>query len=68
MSDKEKKFNRYNEPFVRVIDPLQLKLYMKHGIKPIDFYYNPSTDRIIYIFTVRESQGLYELWCNRELK
>ena len=59
---------RYNEPFVKVIDPLQFKLYMKNNVKPIDFYYNPSTDRVIFIFTVRETKELYQLWCDRKLK
>lgn len=59
---------KYNEPFVKVINPLQFKLYMKHGVKPIDMYYNPSNDRVIFIFTVRETEELYKLWCNRELK
>lgn len=58
----------YLEPYVKVINPLQFKLYMKHNIKPIDYYYNPSSDRVIFVFTIRETQELYKLWCNRELK
>lgn len=57
-----------SESCVKVIDPLQFKLYMKHGVKPIDYYYNPSTDRVVYVFTIKETQELYKLWCNRELK
>lgn len=58
----------YNEPFVRVINPLQLKLYVKHGVKPIDLFYSEELDKITYVFTVRETQELYKLWCDRELK
>jgi hypothetical protein len=58
----------YGEPFVKVIDPLQFKLYMKHGKKPIDFYYNPSSDRVIFIFKISDTQELYKLWNERKLK
>jgi hypothetical protein len=59
---------KYSEPFVKVINPLQFKLYMKHGVKPIDMYYNPSNDRVIFIYTVAETQDLFKLWCDRKLK
>lgn len=56
------------ESFVKIMNPLQVKLYIKHGIKPIDMYYNPSTDRVIFIYKTSETKDLYELWKNRELK
>lgn len=60
--------SKYNEPFVKVLNPLQFSMYMKHNIKPIDMYYSHSDNRVVFIFTVRESKELYQLWCNRELK
>jgi hypothetical protein len=59
---------KFNEPFVKVINPLQFKLYMKHGVKPIDMYYNPSSDRVIFIYKNSDTQELYKLWNERRLK
>ena len=58
----------YDEPFVKVINPLQFKLYMKYGVKPIDFYYNPSSDRVIFVFKISDTKELYRLWNERKLK
>ena len=33
---------------VRIIDPQQMKLYLKHGLKPLDVYYSP--DVIVMVF------------------
>ena len=38
-----------NEPFVKVINPLQVKLYTKHGVKPTDIYYNKYTDKVVFV-------------------
>lgn len=58
---------RNNEPFVKVTNQLQVKLYTKNGIKPIDMYYNPSNDRVIFIYKISETKELYNLWCKRKL-
>lgn len=51
---------------VKIVDPKQTMLYIKHGVKPIDIYV--ENDRIIYVFTKAETRELYTKWLNRELK
>lgn len=57
---------------VRVIDPKQMRLYVKHEVYPIDMYtttdIETGEDKLIMLFSKKESQPLYILWKNRELK
>lgn len=57
---------------VRVIDQKQQKLYIKHELYPIDMYtttdIETGEDKLVMLFPRRESQPLYILWKNRELK
>lgn len=57
---------------VRVIDPKQQKLYIKHDVYPIDMYtttdIDTKEDKLVMLFSRKESQPLYILWKNRELK
>ena len=57
-----------NEPFVKVINPLQVKLYTKHGVKPTDIYYNKYTDKVVFVYKISETKDLYKLWNKRLLK
>lgn len=50
---------------VKIINPLQAKLYMKHGLECKCYYDN---DKIIYEFDKELSRPLFTLWLNRELK
>ena len=57
---------------VRVIDPKQQKLYIKHDVYPIDMYtttdIETKEDKLVMLFSRKESQPLYILWKNRELR
>lgn len=57
---------------VRVIDQKQQKLYIKHELYPIDMYtttdIETGEDKLVMLFSRKESQPLYILWKNRELK
>lgn len=57
---------------VRVVDPKQCKLYIKHSVYPIDMYtttdIETGEDKLVMLFSRQQSQPLYILWKNRELK
>ena len=57
---------------VRVIDQKQQKLYIKRDVYPIDMYtttdIETGEDKLVMLFSKKESQPLYILWKNRELK
>ena len=65
---------------VRVIDPKQMKLYVKNEVYPVDMYTTTdisidentgeelTKDKLIMVFSREESKPLYILWKNRELK
>jgi len=57
---------------VRVIDPKQQKLYIKHDVYPVDMYTTTDIDtkeiKLVMLFSRQESQPLYILWKNRELR
>lgn len=51
---------------VRIIDPQQMKLYLKHGLKPLDVYYSP--DVIVMVFDKKESYPYYKEYQNHTLE
>lgn len=57
---------------VRVIDPKQMKLYVKNEVYPVDMYtttdIETGEDKLVMLFSKKESKPLYILWKNRELK
>ena len=57
---------------IRVIDPKQQKLYIKHEVYPIDMYtttdIETGEDKLVMLFSKKESHPLYILRKNRELK
>ena len=57
---------------VRVIDPKQMKLYVKNEVYPVDMYtttdIETGEDKLVMLFSKKESQPLYILWKSRELK
>lgn len=57
---------------VRIIDPKQQKLYIKRDLYPIDMYtttdIETGEDKLVMLFSKKESQHLYILWKKRELK
>lgn len=64
----------------RVEDQKQQKLYIKHDVYPIDMYTTTDAiideitgeeilrDKLIMVFSRKESKDLYILWKRRELK
>ena len=56
----------------RIIDQKQQKLYIKNELYPIDMYtttdIETGEDKLVMLFSKKESQPLYILWKNRELK
>ena len=51
---------------VKIINPKQAMLYMKHGLKCNCYYDN---DKIIYEFEKSvKCRYLFKLWCDRKLK
>lgn len=64
----------------RVEDPKQQKLFIKHDVYPIDMYTTTDIiideitgeeilrDKLIMVFSRKESKDLYILWKRRELK
>lgn len=54
-----------DEEIVRILNPLQAGLYIKHKIKPIDVIY---TDCLVFIFERNKTKELYKLWMKRKLK
>lgn len=57
---------------VRIKDPKQQKLYIKHDVYPIDMYVTRdeySNDEIlIMLFRKEETKDLYIKWKNHELR
>jgi len=57
---------------VRIVDPKQQKLYIKHNAYPVDMYVTKdlySEDEIlIMLFNKEETRELYIKWKNHELK
>ena len=57
---------------VRITDQKQMKLYIKHDVYPVDMYttndIETGEDKLVMLFYRKESQPLYILWKNRELK
>lgn len=56
---------------VRIVNPKQRDLYVKHEVYPIDIY--PSVDRegkdvTVYIFLKSETQDLYQKWLEHTLE
>lgn len=56
---------------IRVINPRQQKLYIKHGVFPIDLYTiqdnRSDGDILVMIFLKDETQDLYEAWLDHTL-
>ena len=65
---------------VRIENPKQYKLYIKHEVYPVDMYTTSDmvidentgdevlNDKLIMIFSREESRDLYILWKRHELK
>lgn len=50
---------------VRIVNPKQQKLYIKHKVYPIDIYHSidgRGEDVIVCVFLREETKDLYNLW------
>ena len=56
----------------RIVDSKQWKLYLLHGIYPIDMYmsYDDKSDKpvLVMVFLRSETSDAYKLWKKRELE
>lgn len=56
---------------VRIVNPKQKDLYIKHRVFPIDIYPSIGEDEkdvIVYIFLKEETKELFQKWVNHELE
>lgn len=57
---------------IRIIDPKQQKLYIKHLAYPIDMYVTKDlysdNEVLVMLFNKEETRDLYIKWKNRELR
>ena len=57
---------------IRVINPLQAKLYIKNGAYPVDMYVTKDlysdNEILVMLFRKSETRELYVKWKNYELK
>lgn len=57
---------------VRIVDPKQQKLYVKHEVYPIDMFTTKDlyTDNqiLVMLFNKEETKDLYIKWKNHELR
>jgi hypothetical protein len=51
---------------VKILNPLQASLYVKHGVKPIDLFWNDGF--LIFVFRKEQTRELHKLWLERKLK
>lgn len=66
---KPRLYNTYE--VVRIVNPKQRDLYIKHRVFPIDMY--PSVneegkDIIVYIFLKEETKDLFQKWIDHTLE
>lgn len=66
---KPRPYNTYE--VVRIVNPKQRDLYIKHRVFPIDMY--PSVneegkDIIVYIFLKKETKDLFQKWIDHTLE
>ena len=67
MRTYSEQFDRYydTEDTVRIRDPKQQRLYIKHGAKVVDLFYD---DIIVYVFNKVDTFELYKKWKERTLE
>lgn len=61
----------YRSEVCRIINPKQMKLYVKNKAYPIDMYPsldNNGNDIIVYIFLKEDTEELFQAWMAHELE
>lgn len=49
------------EETVKILNPLQFKFYLKHGVKPVDLKIG-FNDKVVYIYNKEETKQVWQLW------
>ena len=55
----------------RIINPKQVRLYIKNNVYPIDMYSSyddKGNDVVVYVFLREETRDLYQAWLAHELE
>ena len=55
----------------RIINPKQIRLYIKNNVYPIDMYASyddKGNDVTVYVFLREETKDLYQAWLAHELE
>lgn len=50
---------------VRIVNPAQQAMYMKHGVYPIDIYVGYNS-KIVFLFVKDDTKDVYEKWLNHD--
>jgi hypothetical protein len=53
------------EEVVKIVNPKQASMYIKHGVNPIKVYW--GFDRVVYEFSKEDTAELFNKWCKYEL-
>lgn len=57
---------------VRIVNPKQREMYIKHGVYPIDLYMSVDVETnkniLVVVFLRSETTEVYEKWKNYELE
>ena len=56
--------NRSDE--IKIVNQRQVYLYVKNGLQPLRLE-NGYDDKLVYVFSRSESEGLFEKWRKHEL-
>ena len=46
---------------VKILNPLQFKFYLKHGVKPVDLEIG-FNDKVVYIYKTEGTKEVWKLW------
>lgn len=49
---------------IAIVNYKQASMYIKHGVKPIDLYYDGV---LVFVFNRDETKEVYDKWCKYEL-
>lgn len=50
---------------IKIVNYKQISMYIKHGAKPINIFYDRT---LVFEFDREETRELYDKWCKYELK
>jgi len=65
------KISYHPRDVVRIVNLRQLLMYIKHHVYPIDLYTSLDDydrDVLVGVFLKKDTEEIYEKWCNHELR